>query len=244
MRSGPATSFAEDFAWQERFYDHFREIARLACQVDVASPEDDRKRNTDFILTPRIYRPPIRFSARARRAEKQGQSDRISIRLGRSSGAKTEMEKMLAEGYGDMLIYGFESNPGSRRLFPWLLGDLAILRKHIHDDGPYEIVPHKDDTTVAAYFYLYQTPPEFIVERSVMTDRMILEVMTTSPEITLCIAQRAGLPVRPVEKSLYRLAGMKDKYSELRPGTLVVFHPSDKPGKPHRWSLPDCYCEC
>ncbi len=47
------------------------------------------------------------------------------------------MAKML-DGHGDMLIYGFDSAPGSDRLYPWLLGNLGILRQYIRDGGYYE----------------------------------------------------------------------------------------------------------
>jgi hypothetical protein len=163
--------------------------------------------------------------------------------LGRPSGAMTEMSKLLA-GYGDMLIYGFESNPGSRRLHPWLLGNLDVWRQYMFDDGHYDEGPNGDGT-IAAYFYLDRLPPGFIVEKSVMEDRMILEVMTTSPEISLCIARRAGLPVGPVHKALLRLAGMEGRYaySEQPASAQVRFHPGEA-GVPIKFSLRDCYCEC
>lgn len=242
MRSGPATSFEEDFYWQERFYDHFCEIARFACAVETASPEDDRTKNTDFILTPRKD-APIYFSVRARRYKhREPCISTFSIRLGRVSGAKTEMEKLL-EGLGDLLIYGYEAYPGWRCLHPWLLGDLDILRQYIRDGGAYETW-RNDDGTTAAYFHRYQLPPEFVIEESVMNDQMILKVMTTSPEPALCIARRAGLPPEPVWDALLRLAGMEDVYSKPTPWAKVVFHEGTPPA-PRMFSLRDeCHCDC
>lgn len=238
------STFEEDFRWQERFRDHFSEIARLACRVEVASPEDDRTRNRDFILKPR-KEPPISFSVRARRTKCQKYADTFSIRLRRASGAKTEMAKLLA-GDGDMLIHGFESNLGSRRLHPWLLGDLDVLRQYIRKGGLPDMEESNDDGTTAAYFYRAKMPPGFIVEESVVADRMILEVMTTSPEISLCIAWRAGMPVAQVHRALLRLAGMENKHpsSEQPPDAQVVLHFEQKPGVPLMWSLRDCYCDC
>jgi len=244
MRSAPATSFEEDFAWQERFYDHFCEIARLACKVEVAPLEDDQTKNTDFILTPRKA-TPICFSVRARRYDKrEPQVTKFSIRYRLASGAKTEFAKLL-EGRGDLLIYGYEAYPGWRRLHPWLLGDLDVLRQYIRDGGHYEVAEPDEDGTTAAYFYRYKLPSEFVIEESVMNDQMILEVMTPSPEPALCIARRAGLPPTPVWDALLRLAGMEDTYSEPSPLAKVVFHPRPKLGVPNMFSLRDeCYCEC
>ena len=223
MQAAPASSFEEDFLWQTRFHDHFCEIARLACEVEIAPPKDDQNKNTDYILTPRKD-PPICFSARARRYEhREPRVSTFSIRLGRPSGAKTEMKKLL-EGRGDLLVYGYEAYPNWRRLHSWLLGDLDVLRQYICDGGSYEIGPPNDDGTTAAYFHRYQLPPEFVMEESVMNDQMILEVMTTSPEPALCIARRAGLPPKPVWDALLRLAGMEDVYSEPLPWAKVVFH--------------------
>jgi len=57
----PPSTFEDDFRWQERFRGHFSEIARLASRVEVAAPEDDWERNTDFVLTLRQNR--LTFSA-------------------------------------------------------------------------------------------------------------------------------------------------------------------------------------
>jgi hypothetical protein len=153
------STFEDDFRWQECFRGHFSEIARLASRVDVAAPEDDWERNTDFVLTLRQNR--LTFSARARRFQyAERYVNNFSIRLGRATGAKTEMAKML-NGHGDMLIYGFESAPGSDRLCPWLLGNLEILRQYIRDGGYYEPKPN-DDGTTAAYFYLDDMPLGFL----------------------------------------------------------------------------------
>ena len=70
------------------------------------------------------------------------------------------MAKML-DGHGDMLIYGFESAPGSDRLYPWLLGNLGILRQYIHDGGHYQEITNKDGTT-GAYFHLDDMPLGFL----------------------------------------------------------------------------------
>lgn len=308
MESGLGSTFEDDFHWQERFRGHFSEIARLVCQVEVAAPEDDWKRNTDFILT--MKKASLTISARARRAKySKLYADTFSIRLRRESGARTEMAKLL-DGYGDILIYGFESKPGSDRLYPWLLADLDTLRQYIRDGGRYEPKPNGDGTT-AAYFYLADMAPEFIVESegippvnrddpwhrcpdpkcegrrvpgfhgdgkfaqplddnmrpgdgywrecmfcgtrwksgwkapatrspnpptSVMDDQ-ILTVMTTTPEIVLRIATRAGMPVNEVERALYRLAGIRPGQDQA-PGTGQVVCHRSRPGMTVMWSLP------
>lgn len=155
----PPSTFEDDFRWQERFRGHFSEIVRLASRVEVAAPVDDWERNTDFVLTLRQNR--LTFAARARRARyAERYVSNFSIRLQRPSGARTEMAKMC-DGHGDMLIYGFESAPGSDRLYPWLLGNLNILRQYVRDGGYFQEITNKDGTT-GAYFHLDDMPLGFL----------------------------------------------------------------------------------
>lgn len=144
-----STGFREDLAWQERFRDHYAEIAVGVVRVKVAAWEDDAKRNTDMQIA--TLDGGQRIACRARRS---GYAARFhgdfTIRLSRPTGAPTEMEK-LRDGLGDYGIYGFESETGSGRLHPWVLLNLAILRQYLDGGGRWTRGRNDDDTEFAAF---------------------------------------------------------------------------------------------
>lgn len=130
-----------DWAWADKFLPHQMEIAREALRVDVAPLEDDLRRNTDLILrssVPLRLGRELRISARVRRHEYVGKlaavrglayRNQITIRDRRPSGARTEMDKVRL-GEGDIFVYGFESEPGSDRLDPWVVVNLDMVRAY------------------------------------------------------------------------------------------------------------------
>ncbi|MGH3834165.1 MAG: hypothetical protein ACRDSF_00455 [Pseudonocardiaceae bacterium] len=61
-------------------------------------------------------------------------SRQFTIRKRRVSGVETEMDKIKL-GFGDMFVYGFESEPGSDRMYPWFIGNLEILRDYYDHGG-------------------------------------------------------------------------------------------------------------
>lgn len=161
-------SFDEDFEWQQRFRGHFSEIARDAMRamtsVAVAPAEEDWKRNTDFVLSTSlpVGNREIRISARARRhtyARRYGEE--FTVRLSRPSGIETEMPKVRA-GYGDITIYGFESEPGSDRLGPWFAGNVALLRQYIGEGGYYRRQNNRDGSSTFGAFHLDDMPLGFV----------------------------------------------------------------------------------
>lgn len=97
------SDFERDHALPLRYLDHLRQICGLA--VAHAAPfEDDVKRATDLIV---ITRRDVRFACRVRRhIHLEPYGHQFTIRASRPTGAKTELEKILA-GWGDYLIYGF-----------------------------------------------------------------------------------------------------------------------------------------
>lgn len=158
-------SYDEDFAWQERFGAHYSDIARQAIRVDVAPNVEDWKRNTDFILTATFASRgrDIRVSARARRRKYLGRyPGQFTVRLDRPSGAETEMPK-LRKGWGDLMIYGFESEVDSDRLGPWWVINLEMLRDYLACGGYYRSQDNRDGSSSFAVFWLEDMPLGFVL---------------------------------------------------------------------------------
>jgi hypothetical protein len=161
----------EDFEWQQKFRGHFSEIAREAMRVDVAPAEEDWKRNTDFVLSTVVPMPnrDIRISARVRRHEYiRRHCDDFTVRLDRPSGVETEMPK-IRRGWGDFTIYGFESEPGSDRMGPWFIGNIAMLRDYFACGGYYSVYSNKDHSSRLAAVHLGDVPLGFVLKSDGLT---------------------------------------------------------------------------
>lgn len=138
--------FDIDFEWSQQFLPHQAEVAQRALRVDVAPLEEDQRRNTDLILTSAMALRSgqrLTISARVRRFEERDKrlhprnvpyARQFTIRDRRPSGYETEMDK-LRLGYGDMFVYGFQSAPGSDRMYPWFVGNLHVLRDWTEQGG-------------------------------------------------------------------------------------------------------------
>jgi hypothetical protein len=149
------TTFVDDFAWQARFKDEFARIIRNVVRVDVASWDDDLHRATDFLVA---YTPAGRVGARARRHDyKRRYRYQFTIRLSRPSGARTELRK-LELGFGDFGVYGFESEPGADRLYPWVLYNVALLREHLNGGGRWYYGRNLDGSSDFAAFDVRDLP--------------------------------------------------------------------------------------
>lgn len=132
---------AADWAWADKFLPHQAEIAQKAMRVEVAPLEDDMRRNRDLILrtaVPVHKGRELYISARVRRHEYLNRMqhapglayrNQITIRDRRPSGVATEMAKVRL-GEGDFFVYGFESEPDSDRLYPWVLVNLEMIRDY------------------------------------------------------------------------------------------------------------------
>jgi len=140
-------------------------------RVDVAPPEEDWKRNTDFVLSTvlPLGRTEARISARVRRHKyKQRYTDDFTVRLDRPSRHETEMPKIKA-GWGDFTIYGFESEPGSDRMHPWFIGNLGLLRDYINRGGYYRIEKNRDNSSRLAAFHHGDMPLGFVIAQEGLT---------------------------------------------------------------------------
>jgi len=158
-------SFDEDFKWQEKFAPHLSEIAMQAFRVTVAPKVEDWKRNTDFVLSNVLAAgsKEYRVSARVRRHEYvRRYRDQFTVRVDRPSGYETEMPKIRA-GWGDLMIYGFESYPESDRLGPWFMGNIAMLRRYIAEGGWFDVRANKDGSSRLGAFHLGDMPLGFVI---------------------------------------------------------------------------------
>lgn len=158
------SSPGRDLGWQARFAGHVREIAGAALGVDpalvrTAPAAEDWHHNTDYVAaTPA---GPVRVAARARRHKWAGRCHEFTVRYDRPSGVPSELEKIL-DGWGDVYVYGFESEPGSDRLFPWLAADLGVFRNYVAGGGWLRLKPNGDGTRLAI-FRLADMPPGFVL---------------------------------------------------------------------------------
>lgn len=84
------------------------------------------------------------------------------------SGAEAEMPK-LRHGYGDLTIYGFESEPGSDRMYPWLIGNTAILRDYLNSGGYYKVQRNRDGSSRLAAVHLADMPLGFVLDQAGLT---------------------------------------------------------------------------
>lgn len=138
MRSATVGEYHEDKAFEERFIPHVQEIIPAAIfAVNVSPPEDDFKHNSDYGLTvnvPLTSGSVLAIASRIRRAgykKRRSQTGHpftreVTVRYTRPSGVETEFSKMSA-GWGEVMIYGFESSPGSTRLDPWIVLNIRAL---------------------------------------------------------------------------------------------------------------------
>ena len=94
--------------------------------ITIAPDEEDTERATDLIALPRRIAVRVRDQANCLPSYQQ----EVTFRSSRSSGAKTELEKIL-EGHGDLFFYAFWDG---QQITRFVLLDLDILRA-IHQKG-------------------------------------------------------------------------------------------------------------
>lgn len=114
----------KDFEWQEGFLPEVQRVLTAnACHlinIEVANPQADMKRATDF----HVFTKVGDIAVRIRRHPCTWRD--WTVRYSRPSGAKTEYEK-LKEGYGDFYLYAWEGNT-PLRFQDWVLIDLHLVR--------------------------------------------------------------------------------------------------------------------
>lgn len=117
------TNFKDDKKWSDRFLPEIKQILGFYL---IGEPPigEDMKRNTDLTV---LKMDAVRVACRVRKyTYLQRYGNEFTIRSGRPSGVKTELQKII-EGWGDYVFYGF-SDPTETYLASWALCDLNVFR--------------------------------------------------------------------------------------------------------------------
>ena len=114
--------------WADKFTPLIKKIVGPLLLVETELTKEDALEATDlFILRAR----DMRIACRVMRygfAEKY--PDQFTVRSKLSTNTKTELTKILIDGYGDWFFYG-HSNVNESGISPWWIIDLTALRGHM-----------------------------------------------------------------------------------------------------------------
>lgn len=124
-------SYAKDRAWSDLKIPTIKQIVGPLL-LEPAEFKVDAMQATDLMI---MHARDKRIAARVRRA---GYADRypyeFTVRSARSSGATTEMTK-LVEGFGDWMFYGHSDNDEGPGIGRWFVIDLSIFRANLIRHG-------------------------------------------------------------------------------------------------------------
>jgi len=124
------------------------EIVGPMC-LKVSAVEDDMTKVSDLTIL-RADGLTIACRVRAHEYADKYPYD-FTVRSHRDSGAKTEMEKIMA-GWGDWMFYGFAAEDGSRQVEPWRVLNLEIFRQQArHQDCKPRALNNGDGTHFLAF---------------------------------------------------------------------------------------------
>ncbi len=155
-----------DFEFGRLYLRHLRAICGVLL-IEEAPFEEDTQRATDLIV---LRLDAIRVACRVRRARYLvDYAGQFTIRSRRPGGERTEMAKILWDGWGDYMIYGFEGTP--TRLAAWTLLDLDVFRDWYwlywrrwgRDPGVEK--SNGDGSSYFRAFEITQLPAEAVIER-------------------------------------------------------------------------------
>ena len=162
------TTWKTEKAWSDVLIPETREI--LGRYLVAVPPDiEDQQHNTDLIV---MVSGKNRIACRTRRNKYLAEySKEFTIRAMTKTGQRTEINKVLEDGWGDLLFYGFADEPGLK-LVQWFIGDLDVFRSAIRDFQTKNpgFMPgwfkQNDDGTGLWAFPLRLMPPEFILDSS------------------------------------------------------------------------------
>jgi hypothetical protein len=156
-----------DKKWSDQFIPEIKTI--LTQYLIVEAPiEEDQRRNTDLIV---LMLKPYRIACKVRRNEYlKKYSEEFTIRSGRPSGCKTDLQKIM-EGWGDFFFYGF-CDPLESRLIKYIMGDLNVFRlwfnRSLYKMPPNCCPGEKRENKDGTYFLSFKEvdmPDDFFVAR-------------------------------------------------------------------------------
>lgn len=130
-----------DWEWSDTHLEEAIDILKANSMhmltVNIATPDADMKRSTDLVIT--IEGGDV--AVRVRRSSYLSRYRELTIRAWRSSGVKTELQKII-EGFGRWYLYLWAGNDG---ITDWILVDLNRLRDSTLLNRPY--IKNKDNAT-------------------------------------------------------------------------------------------------
>jgi len=159
----------DDKRWSDRFLNEIKSLIGLHI-ISEPPIEEDAERNTDLMV---LDMQSVRIACRVRRFcyyQNQQYRNEITIRIGRPSGVKTELRKII-EGWGDYMFYGF-SNESETALLQWVIIDLKALRGWIFDqiinngNPPWVVQNNKDNSSCFLVINLINMPQDVIFAKS------------------------------------------------------------------------------
>ena len=130
-----------DWEWSDAHLEEVIDILKAnsmhMLSIKLATPDEDMSRSTDLVMTVEGGNVAVRV----RRQKYHSTFRDLTIRAWRSSGVKTELQKII-DGFGRWYLYAWADDNG---IIDWLLVDLNKLRGSDLFDRPYII--NKDNTT-------------------------------------------------------------------------------------------------
>lgn len=146
---------------------HMREVIGRHLVLE-ASPEEDRRHNTDLIV---LELAAVRVACRVRDAGYlAAYGHQFTIRSRRPSGVDTELDKVIT-GWGTHILYGFAAED-TDRMTAWLLGDLDVFRLWHHREcerrrgaRPGLELPNGDQSSWFCAYDVAELPETFVVAR-------------------------------------------------------------------------------
>ena len=152
--------WAEGKTWSDQFLLEVKSLLGMHL-IATAPLEDDRERNTDLIV---LSLGSMRIGVRIRDYkyyEKFG--SQFTIRSRGRNGAKTELQKIIDDGFGDYFFYGFGDDQLGL-IKAWCICRLDIFRKYYSEESLPGIGRENFgyDTCFRAFYWRW-FPPEFIV---------------------------------------------------------------------------------
>lgn len=128
-------TFAENYRWQQRFYEPVKEIVGKHL-IAPAPLELDRNECADFML---VVSGDWKLVCRVRNASRYAQRQlecyhrQATFRSRSRFGRRTEWQRIMKDGYGHWMFYGWGHS--DLRIWPWWLIDLDVLRDLHHHYG-------------------------------------------------------------------------------------------------------------
>mgnify|MGYP001558605821 CR=1 FL=1 len=168
-------AWQSDKRWANRFLVEIKGILGIYL-IGEAPVEEDAERNSDLMV---LTLAPVRVACRVRKYSyylNPEYRDQFTIRVGRPSGAKTELTKVI-EGWGDYFFYGF-SDEVEQRLKAWVLGDLKVFRlwfnRRLYENNgklPGVGKNNSDNSSTFRAFIIADLPDEFVIARAIEAER-------------------------------------------------------------------------